>query len=194
MIYNKCYIKEETMSPKTQYDKQAIINAAFELAQKYGLSSITTRDVAKKIGCSVAPIYVNFESVEDLKDAVLQKVFEISSELLNAFNESSNFTRIGKASLAFAKQYPVIFRELTMTPNKYMQSYDVIEKLLLEGMSEDDDLKDWSLKERQRLLFKMRTFHLGLSMMIATNQIPLWLDEDETENLLIEVGNELLKK
>lgn len=180
------------MTPKTQFDKQTIINAAFELAQESGLTSITTRDVAKKLGSSVAPIYVNFETVEDLKDAVLLKVFDISRKLVDSFNESSNFTRIGKASLAFAREYPVIFRELTLTPNRYMQSYDVIEKSLLESMSEDDNLKDWSVKERQRLLFKMRTFHLGLSMMVATNQIPSWLSEDETEKLLIEVGDELL--
>ncbi len=37
------------MTPKTQFDKQTIINAAFELAQESGLTSITTRDVAKSL-------------------------------------------------------------------------------------------------------------------------------------------------
>lgn len=180
------------MAPKTLFDKDAIVEAAFEIAKKSGMASITTRNVAKSLGSSVAPIYVNFETVEDLTDAVVRRIIAISNELLERQTGSSFYEKIGKASLAFAREYPVIFREFTMQPNAYMESYEMMENILLDALVEDEAIKDWSINERKELLFKMRVFQIGLSIMIANDQIPSWLDEKGTEDLLMETGEELL--
>lgn len=180
------------MSPKTLFDKESIVEAALEIAKKSGVSSITTRNVAKRLGSSVAPIYVNFETAEDLIEAVIQRIMAISNELLEKQTGKSAFEKIGKASLAFAREYPVLFREFTMQPNDYMTSYDATEKLLLEAMSEDEAMANWTVMNRRELLFKMRAFQIGLSVMIANDQLPSWLNEKSTDDLLMETGEELL--
>lgn len=180
------------MPPKTVFDRSAILETALAIAQETGISSITTRNVAKRLGSSVAPIYLNFETVDHLIDAVVERVMESSLDLLAKQKGSSTFEKIGLASLAFARKYPVIFRELTMEPNKYMASYDAVETQILSSMAEDETMKDWSIQERRRLLFKMRAFQIGLSVLTSTDQKPAWLSDDEMEEILLETGQEII--
>ena len=180
------------MPPKTKFDKNAIIDAALELAKEKGFSGITARGVANRLKSSVAPIYVNFATVDDLIEVVAQQVFAISEELLEKQKGQSIFENIGKASLAFAREYPVLFRELSMQPNPYMKSYETIENTLLEALAKDETMRGWTLEERKRLLLKMRVFQMGLSVMVANGHVPSWLNEQEFEELLMEVGDDVL--
>lgn len=180
------------MPPKTKFDKNAILDAALEVAKEKGFSGITARSVANRLNCSVAPIYVNFTTVDDLVEAVVQQVFAISEELLAKQEGQNMFEKIGKASLAFAREYPVLFRELSIQPNPYMTSYETIETAMLEAMAEDEVMRDWTLKERKRLLLKLRVFQMGLSVMVANGHMPSWLDYQEFAQLLMEVGDDVL--
>ena len=180
------------MPPKTKFDKNAIVDAAFEVAKEKGLSGITARNVANQLHSSVAPIYVNFSNIEDLVEAVVQRVFAISKELLAKQKGQSLFENIGKASLAFAREYPVLFQNLSIQPNPYMASYETIENSMIEALTEDEVMRNWTLGERKRLLFKMRVFQTGLSVMVANGHVPSWLDNKEVDELLMEVGNDVL--
>lgn len=180
------------MPPKTKFNREQIIAAAFEIAREKGFSGITARSVAERLGCSVAPIYVNFTALEDLVDAVVQKVFTLSGELLARQEGTDVFANIGKASLAFAREYPVLFRELVLEPNPYMTSYESVESSMLGTMAQDSTMGEWTDAERRRLLLKMRIFQLGLSAMMANGQLPSWLDSRGAESLLLEVGEEFI--
>jgi AcrR family transcriptional regulator len=180
------------MPPKTKFDKEAIIDAALAVAKEVGFSGITARNVAARLQSSVAPIYVNFATVDDLVEAVVQRVFAISDELLTNQKGESMFEKMGKASLAFAREYPVLFRELSIQPNPYMASYESIENAMLEAMAEDEIMRDWTLEERRRLFLKMRIFQIGLSAMVANGHVPSWLDNQEFDQLLMEVGDDVL--
>ncbi|TYQ17887.1 UNVERIFIED_CONTAM: TetR family transcriptional regulator [Acetivibrio alkalicellulosi] len=180
------------MPPKTKFDKNAIVDTALEVAKEKGFSGITARSVANRLNSSVAPIYVNFATVDDLVEAVVERVFSISEELLKKQKGKSMFENIGKASLDFAREYPVLFRELSMQPNPYMASYDTIENTMLEAMAEDETMRGWTREERRRLLLKMRVFQMGLSAMVANGHVPSWLDNQEFDQLLMEVGDDVL--
>ncbi|RQD68598.1 MAG: TetR/AcrR family transcriptional regulator [Tindallia sp. MSAO_Bac2] len=179
------------MPPKTKFDKEAIVNAAFEIAEEEGLKAITARSVAKRLKSSVAPIYVNFETIDDLIEAVVHRVFALADEFLKKQQGSSIFENIGKASLAFAREYPVLYRELAIQPNPYLASYETLEQSMIEAMAEDELLKGWSDEERRQLLLKMRVFQMGLTTMVANGQVPSWMEEEAFEELLMEVGEDL---
>ncbi len=180
------------MPPKTKFDKETIIEAAFDVAREKGFSGVTARSVANRLNSSVAPIYVNFATIDDLVAAVVQRVFAVSEELLAKQEGEDLFEKIGKASLAFAREYPVLFRELLIQPNPYMASYETIEKGMLEALAGDEAMRGWTLEERKRLFLKMRVFQMGLSAMVANGHVPAWLDDRAVEELLMEVGEELM--
>ncbi len=178
--------------PKNKFTREEIVEAAFELAREEGFSKITARSVASRLDSSVAPIYVNFKTIEELNQAVVQRVFALSNELLAKQKGPNLFEKIGKASLAFARDYPVLFRELVLNPNPYMTSYEDTEKAMVEALKENEEMKGWTMEERSRLFLKMRIFQLGLSAMVANGHVPSWLDEKESEKLLMETGEQLL--
>ncbi len=180
------------MPPKTKFNKEDIIEAAFDIAKENGFSGITARNVAQHLGSSVAPIYVNFETIDDLIEAVVQRVFALSDELLAKQKGPHLFENIGKASLTFAREYPVFLRELVMQPNPYMASYESVEVAMIEALAKDESMQGLTVDERKRLFLKMRVFQTGLSVMVANHNVPTWLDDEAIEALLMEIGDDLL--
>jgi AcrR family transcriptional regulator len=179
------------MPPTTKYSRETIIEVAFEIAKEEGLSGISTRAVAKRLGCSVAPIYQNFAAVDELIAAVVERVSAMSGELLAAQTGPHPFENIGKASLAFARDYPALFREMALEPNDYMAPHERIEDAMVGVMAGDPELAGWTDSARRRLFLKMRVFQLGLSAMVANGHLPSWMDEKAAEQLLLETGEEI---
>jgi AcrR family transcriptional regulator len=179
------------MPPTTKYDRDTIVEAAFEIAKEGGFSAISTRAVAKRLGCSVAPIYQNFETVDELIAAVVERVRAMSGELLAAQTGPNPFENMGKASLAFAREHPALFREMALEPNDYVAPHEQIEAVMARVMASDPELADWTDTARRRLFLKMRVFQLGLSAMVANGHLPSWMDEKAAEDLLLETGEEI---
>jgi AcrR family transcriptional regulator len=179
------------MPPTTRYDRDTIVEAAFEIAKESGFSAISTRAVAKRLGCSVAPIYQNFATVDELLAAVVERVMAMSGELLAAQTGPNPFENMGRASLAFARDYPELFREMALEPNDYMTAHEQIEDAMVDVMAGDPELAGWTDSARRRLLLKMRVFQLGLSAMVANDHLPSWMDEKAAEELLLETGDEI---
>ncbi|MDY9925157.1 helix-turn-helix domain-containing protein [Methanosarcina sp.] len=179
------------MPPKTKYDKEAIVEAAFAIAKEEGFAGITARSVAKRLRCSVAPIYLNFGTIDDLVKAVVERVFALSDELLAKQKGPHLFENIGKASLVFAREYPVFFRELVMQQNPYMTSYETVQDAMVEALTEDENMRGLTYDERKRLLLKMRIFQTGMSVMVANGHLSS-LDDQAAETLLMEMGKDLL--
>lgn len=57
--------KEGDMLPTTtKITKEMILNTAFEIAREKGFEKISNRELAKKMNCSIRPIYYQFKNVE----------------------------------------------------------------------------------------------------------------------------------
>ncbi|KKG08720.1 MULTISPECIES: TetR/AcrR family transcriptional regulator [unclassified Methanosarcina] len=181
------------MPPKTKFDTEAIVEAAFAITKEEGFAGITARSVAKRLRSSVAPIYLNFGTIDDLIKAVVERVFALLDEILKKQKGPDLFENIGKASLVFAREYPVLFRELVMQQNPYMASYETFQDAMVEALAEDETMRGLTYEERKRLLLKMRIFQTGLSVMVANGHLSFWIDEHAAEELLLETGEDLLR-
>src|SRR5690625_3825463 len=98
------------MAPPIKFSKQEIIQAAFDIAKEEGIDAITIRKVANRLGSSIAPIYVNFDNVEALIQAVIEHTYEVSKQLILEQNSGHPFRDIGIASIKFAREYSVLYR------------------------------------------------------------------------------------
>lgn len=176
------------MPPKKKFSKQQIIDAAFEIAKEEGMSRITIRKVADHLGSSIAPIYVNFNNVDELMEAVRQKMIELSYQLLEEENSGKPFHDFGVASLRFAKEYPVLFRDLVTNQTILSQNYDQdMGQGLIERMKGDEDLEGFSDEELMAIFLKMRIFTTGLSVMVASGMLP----EEFNEEMGVELLNSM---
>lgn len=188
------------MPPSVRFERQEIIEAAFALAKTEGLEAITARRVAAALGSSVAPLYAQFTTIEHLVEAVVQHTLGISQEFLeneqrlaaDRDRESNIFEVIGRASLAFAREYPVLMRDLVLKPNPWLKASEQQDEQLIDLMGDDPELAGRDRDERKRLLLQMKAFQLGLVLMTANQQVPDWAREIDLEELLMETGADLV--
>jgi AcrR family transcriptional regulator len=186
-------MEDGIMGPKVKFTREQIIDTAFEIAQTEGLDSITMRKIAKKMGSSVAPIYVNFKNVDELNEALMAKILSISRELLREENTGNPFHDIGIASLRFAVEYSAIFRDLVIKSGKYMQGYD--EKMmptLIEEMQKDPVLNGFTVEELKTILLKVRIFQLGLSIMAANGLLPKEYNKQAMIDILSSAADDVI--
>jgi AcrR family transcriptional regulator len=181
------------MGPKVKFTREQIIDAAFEIARTEGIDSITMRKIAEKMSSSVAPIYVNFKNVDELNEALKERIISISRKLLMEEDTGNPFRDMGSASLRFAMEYSVIFRDLVIKGGKYMQGYD--EKMmpaLIEEMQKDPELKGFTVDELKTILLKMRIFQLGLSIMAASSLLPKEYNKQDMMDILSSTADDVI--
>ena len=182
------------MGPKTKFSKEQIIDAAFEIAKKEGIDRITMRKIAEKMGSSVAPIYVNFKNTDELMEALIEKIISISQQLFIEESQGDPFLDMGRASLRFAMEYSVLFRDLVMRNNNYMQGYD--EKMmpeLIKEMQKDPELQGFTTEELKTILLKMKVFQLGLSVMAANGLLPKDYAIQDLMDILASAANDVIR-
>lgn len=181
------------MGPKVKFTREQIIDAAFDIAKTDGIDGITMRKIAEQMGSSVAPIYVNFKNVEELNEAVIERIISVSQQLLLEESTGKPFRDIGRASLRFATEYSVIFRDLVMNSNNYMKGYD--EKMipaLVAEMKQDPELDGFTVDELKTILLKMRIFQLGLSVMVANGMLPADYEMDDLMDILSSAADDVI--
>ena len=58
--------------PKVKFTKEIIVEAAYELMKIEGFNNLSVRKIAKYLKSSTAPIYFNFNTVDDLKELFIK--------------------------------------------------------------------------------------------------------------------------
>lgn len=109
------------MPPKTKIEKEEIMKAAVELTRKGGSTAVNARALAAILNCSTQPIFSNFESMEDLKRALIQKAEELCSSFIQkeiAENKYPPYKASGMAYIRFAKEERELFKLLYMRDRK----------------------------------------------------------------------------
>lgn len=181
------------MAPKKKFSKEQIIDAAFEIAREEGLEHISARSVADKLGSSVAPIYVNFKDISELIREVIKKIADISKQYVLDINSGNPFHDIGVASVRFANEYSVLFRDLMMKPNVHLQHYNEdLGDNVIALMKKDKHLEGFSDDELQTILLKMRIFQTGLSVMVANGLLPNHFTEEQMIALLDSTASDII--
>lgn len=181
------------MPPKKRFSAEQIVEAAFSIAKSEGMDSISIRKVAEQLGSSIAPIYVNFSDVEELKRAVVQRISQIGQQMIDKQNTGSPFDDIGMASLQFAMEFPLLFRELVLKPNDYLQHYDQdMGNELVTYMKKDPELAGFTDEELRIILLKMRIFQTGLAVMAINGQLPIAADLKSMKELLDSAAEDVV--
>lgn len=162
-----------TMPPKPKFDREEIIDAAFEIAREHGISSVKAREVGEKLGCSSRPIFTFFDSMEALQQAVTEKAWALFFDYINiADNYVPAFKMRGIQMIKFAQDEPKLFQDLLMTERSPLDFEELI-NFSIKNFKEDIKYikRDYNANDEQsRNLFR----HLwiqsyGICALAATN-------------------------
>lgn len=101
------------MVRKKEIDKQRILDAAYKLAVRGGIESLTARNIAKAVNCSTQPIYLEFENMQDLRNQVLARISdELKSNTLQQNFTGEPLIDLDLSYLYFAKEHVDLFRAM----------------------------------------------------------------------------------
>jgi AcrR family transcriptional regulator len=177
------------MPRKIVFTKEQIIDVAFTIVDNEGFEHLSARKLASALNSSVAPIYVNFVDILELKQEVVRKINRVALQLAQETQTGNPLKDIGAASIRFAFQHPKLFQDYIFGRFEFEQNNEVNE-YVLNSIKEDRELRSLSEKEISEYLEKIRIYQTGLSIM-ATNQFNHYLEEDLVR-MLDELSQDVL--
>lgn len=99
------------MSPRnSQFSREEIITAAFQLVREQGWAGFSVNTVAKAIGSSTMPLYSQFANVRELEDAVCLKAMELLKERMLVERTGDRWIDQGISYVRFAEEEKYLFR------------------------------------------------------------------------------------
>ena len=120
---------------------EAVLQAAEEVLREKGFSAVNARNVAEKLGYSTQPIYLCFENMDQLRQALTRRAVEAHTQRVRSFLQApqdpdhpySRYSDYGMGFVQFARQEKQLFRWLYLEGDKQKpQQQDVLLPEILE--------------------------------------------------------------
>ena len=165
------------MPPKAKITREDILKCAYELALQDGFSSLSSRNLAHALGCSVQPVFSHFPTMEALKQEIYQYACtQCAEEVLVRTRDQDLLTTLTLWMLDLAKNRPNLFELLYLSslngartlPEALVQSAN--HRKMIQVIA---DARDLSLKESEDILIRSCIFLMGIGTMICINKVDM---------------------
>ena len=156
------------MARKKEIDKQRILDAAYKLAVRGGIESLTARNIAKAVNCSTQPIYLEFENMQDLRNQVLARISdELKSNTLQQNFTGEPLIDLDLSYLYFAKEYVDLFRAMFVDGKFGNQMIvDTLMGLGLEKFKQQFDAEQFSEERLNHIVISNWIAATGLATLL----------------------------
>lgn len=162
--------------------KEAIIDAAVDVLREGGAAAINARSVAKKLGCSTQPIYLSFQSMDDLKAAMTQRAMMLHTQhvrewlhILDAdgscYRQHSYYSSYGIGFVKFAAQEKYLFRWLYLDGEQLGSYQDDV--LLPEIIAAIMNEYGYTRELAEKLHKDMAYYSYGMALLANTDHLNL---------------------
>lgn len=165
------------MPTKIRISKDMILNAAFDIVRKDGIEKLSNLELAKRLNCSIRPIYYQFKNVEEMQKELYKKIEHYFYKFLldNMVDEIPKYKQVGINYIKFAQKEKKLFQILFMTdigltPDAFVSKagddYKEIEKMIkISANIKEEDIKDFHTR--------MWIFSHGIATLVASGSIKL---------------------
>lgn len=156
------------MARKKEIDKQRILDAAYKLAVRGGIESLTARNIAKAVNCSTQPIYLEFENMQDLRNQVLARISdELKSNTLQQNFTGEPLIDLDLSYLYFAKEHVDLFRAIFVDGKFGNQMIvDTLMGLGLEKFKQQFDAEQFSEERLNHIVISNWIAATGLATLL----------------------------
>lgn len=188
------------MPPQVNFSKEQILNEAFEIVRKEGLSALSARRIAQNLKCSTHPIYRAFQSMKELETAVIEKAKEYAiTYLLQGDDTQEPFLNIGLQYFRFAQEEKELFKLLYLSgrirvsfENRVrFENMGALFEFLLDRMKQDSHLQGLSDASLKRIGTNMWIYTHGL--ITLTYGASLENAEEFVRDCLFQMGRTVIE-
>ena len=179
------------MPPKIKYTKNEVIEAAVSIVDENGLSSLTARRVADKLGASTGPVYHHFATMDGLALEVIRRTQSSLLEYASRPYTERVFLNMGTGIAMFACEHRLLYRALMLEVDSYSDVVREFLDILESELTKDSRFVSLSESERHVLLRKMWTFTHGLASLICVGLVKN-CNQDYVIKTLLDVGTDII--
>jgi AcrR family transcriptional regulator len=160
------------MPPKVIFNKAQIIDSSLKIVKEKGFKQLSAREVARELISSTRPVYENFQSMDELKKTVLQKIVDLLYEYVTRQYTKNAFLNTGVGYVLYARDHREFFKVIFLEDNDASGIIDeMLKKLDKEIVKKVPELKKLSHTERKDLLRKGWIYTHGFAVMVFSGNI-----------------------
>lgn len=161
------------MPPKPKYTKEQIVATALDIVSQKGMRALTAKELGNALHTSASPIFTVFDSMQQVQEAVLEAAMErFESYAQKVDPDLPAFKQVGVQMISFAKDEPLLFQLIFMSPDNGVTPFDDhydhlgnVADACLEAIRADYGLS----QEDAQILFEHVWIHtFGIGALCAT--------------------------
>ena len=158
-----------------------ILNTAFDIARISGLDKVSNREIAKRLNCSIRPIYYQFRDVQEMNSELIKKIWQYFYDYIFTKRDENipDYKKTGINYIDFACNEKELFKILFMTNDKYLPDDDENFKKISMFIKESGKVKDNEIKTFH---YKMWIFTHGIGALVANKTVDF--SEKQIKDLL----------
>lgn len=183
------------MPKKTKYTRDTVIEAGLEQLKEYGWEGITPKLVAKRLGASTMPIFSHFATMDELKEAILDRAWEILKKyaLKTYTGDPWNDHAIGY--ILFARDHGLLFNSMIYGKPEAVKKrrYDFWLSLQKELGEDYPSFKDMSAELVGWIRLIRAQLSHGIAVSLSSGTGPVWTNEDFIK-LMMPLCSEIICK
>lgn len=177
--------------------KEMILNAAFDITRNEGIEKLSNREIAKKMNCSIRPIYYQFKNSEELYKELYNRINSYFYDFImkNIVDDIPHYKQIGINYIKFAQEETNLFKVLFMSParnlpNTFVETdktgfAGVVAAIKLSTHLSDKDIKSFHTK-MWIFVHGIATLTVSKSVKFTEEQIRDLLSQEFQALMLLE--------
>lgn len=174
------------MPPKEKLMKQDIVSGAVELIRRKGIKALNARALAEELDCSTMPLFRNFQGMEEIRQAAMERIGEIYSAYIQRGAEQElPFKAMGMEYIRFAKEEPNFFRLMFMNDPRSLETPPLEDPTHHQVVDIASHASGLDPEKVGRLYQEMWVFVHGIATLIITGVMEF--REDEISTMLSDV-------
>jgi AcrR family transcriptional regulator len=175
------------MPPKTIYKRTDVIDSSLRIVKEKGSRQLSAREIARELKSSTRPVYEHFQSMDDLKKTVVEKIIDLLYDYVTRHYTKNAFLNIGVGYVLFARDHGEFFKAIFLESSDSRGIIDEMMKKLDGEMVKVPELKTLSYEERQTLLRRCWIYTHGTAAMVFSGYLKK-VGDDHLIKMLAEAG------
>ncbi|KAF1295230.1 hypothetical protein BAU15_05635 [Enterococcus sp. JM4C] len=156
---------------ETQYTASVLLEGAYELAIRHGVSNLSARAVAREIGISTQPIYLVFKNMNGLRVAMTNQIFLRVKRMW--FSQNSSLSEYIGNVANFIKNDSTVYFSLVTDRETFNKMQKFLYELFVDAIADDRSLN----KDEAPLIY---------SHIVGTLTACMGMDDEPTEEKLVD--------
>jgi AcrR family transcriptional regulator len=159
------------MPPKAKYSRDQILECAVALTKEQGIRQVSARTLAMRLGCSTAPIFTYFESMDALVEALMDRIITDFVKRVSVPTDTDPLVSVGVGWLQFAAEEPLLYEAVFLRAHRWSWKWWPIRKVWAEKLVESERYAGLSPKACNSLVGRASIVIHGLGLELWSKRI-----------------------